>query len=206
MLSRHGFAVVAFLLLPVPAAAQEAPPAPPVPQAYTPPTASDRVNWVVEGTVSLPVIVVNAADSAWSTRVNWPHEWGPGARGFAKRFADEEAFGTVANSIEAGLGSLWGEDPRYRRAGEGSLWRRVHHAFMATVLAPHRDGHLAPAWARFAAEGGALRIENTWLPPSARTPNATAWRLGGDMAFRALSNVWDEFWPDVRKRIPARMK
>jgi hypothetical protein len=206
VLSRHGFAVVALVLLPLPAAAQEVPPAPTAPQLYTPPSASDRVNWVVEGTLSLPVIAVNAADSAWSTHVNWPREWGRGALGFSKRFADEEAFGTVSNSIEAGLGSFWGEDPRYRRAGEGSLWRRVHHAVMATVLAPRRDGHLAPAWARFAAEGGALQIENVWLPPSARTPNATAWRLGGDMAFRAMSNVWDEFWPDVRKRIPARMK
>ena len=175
---------------------------PSVPDAYTPPTASDRVNWVIQGAVSLPVIAVNAVDAAWSTRVNWPEEWGRSPAAFGKRFADEEGFGAVANTVEASLGAAWGEDPRYRRLGESrSAWRRLHHAVMATVLAPDRNGHPAPAWARLVAEGAGIRIEDTWLPPSARTPGARAWRVGGDAAFRALSNVWDEFWPDVRTRL-----
>ena len=203
---RRRLAVVAFWLLPAVAAAQETVPTLPVAPPYVPATPADRVNWVVQGTVSPRVLGVTAIDSAWSTYVNWPEEWGRGAAGFGRRFADEAAYGAICNTIEAGVGSLWNEDPRYRRVTERSLWRRVHHALTATVLAPRHDGRLAPAWARFGAIGATIEIQNTWLPPSARTPTSTAWRIADDLIWRAVSNVWDEFWPDVRKRLPAPVK
>src|SRR5262249_46839229 len=103
------------MLLPAIAAAQETVPAIPVAQPYIPPTSPDRVNWAVKGTLSLPVLGVTAIDSAWSTRANWPEEWGRTASGFGKRFADDAAYGAISSAIEAGAGSLWGEDPRYRR-------------------------------------------------------------------------------------------
>jgi hypothetical protein len=203
VLSRLGSGVLALVLLPAFAAAQGIVPTIPLAPLYVPPTPADRVNWAIQGTLSVPVLGVTAIDSAWSTRANWPEEWGRTASGFGKRFADDAAYGAISNAIEAGAGSLWGEDPRYRRVPERSTWRRVHHALMATVLAPHRDGTLAPAWARFGAIGAAIQIENTWLPPSARTPQATTWRVADDLMWRAVSNVWDEFWPDVRRRLPA---
>lgn len=206
VLSRVAAGVLALSLLPAFSAAQETAPTIPVSPVYVPPTFSDRVHWVVQGTVSVPVIGVNAIDSAWSTRVNWPKEWGRGPKGFARRFADETAYGTISDAIEAGVGTLWGEDPRYQRAAQGSNWHRAHHALVATVLAPRRDGHVALAWARFGAIGGAIEIQNAWLPPSARTPGATAWRVADDLIWRAAANVWDEFWPDIRRRLPASGK
>ena len=201
MLSRVGSGVLALALLPAPAAAQETIPAIAVSPIYVPPTPADRLNWAVQGTLSPPVLAVTAIDSAWSTRANWPEEWGRSASGFGKRFADDAAYGAISNTVEAAAGGLWGEDPRYRRVPERTTWRRFHHALMATVLAPRRDGHLAPAWARFGAIGTAIRIENTWLPPSARTPSSVGWRVADDLMWRAVSNVWDEFWPDVRRRV-----
>ena len=203
---RRGAGVFALVLLPAFAAAQVPVQGPAAGTPYTPPSGSDRVKWVVEGTVSLPVLVFNAGDSAVSTYANWPKEWGRGVAGFSKRFADEEAYSAVSGALEAGVGSLWGEDPRYRRSDQRGVWRRTRHTLLAAVVAPRSDGHLAPAWGRFAAEAGAIPIENTWLPPSARTASATAWRVGEDLMFRAVSNVWDEFWPDLRKRLPPALK
>jgi len=199
-------AVLALALLPVLAAARDPVQGPPTGAIYTPPTGRDRVNWVIEGTFSLPIVVFNAGDSAVSTYANWPKEWGRGIAGFSKRLADEEAYSAVSGALEAGAGSLWGEDPRYRRSDQHGVWGRARHTLFATVVAPRRDGHLAPAWGRFAAEAGAIPIENTWLPPSARTASATAWRVGEDVMFRAVSNLWDEFWPDLRKRLPPALK
>lgn len=193
-------------LLPAVVLAQDPSPPPPAPSLYVPASAGDRIKWVVEGTASLPVLGVNTVDAAWSTHIGRPREWGGGLKGFAHRFGDEEAYATVEDAIEAGVGAAWAEDPRYRRSGEGNPWRRLRHAMTATVLAPRRDGHLAPAWGRFSAIAAATEIENTWLPRSLRTPGETAWRVGDDLAGRALSNVWDEFWPDVRKWLPATRK
>jgi hypothetical protein len=205
VLSRLALGVLA-LLLPAVSTAQEVPQGSTVPPVYTPPTPQDRVNWVLEGTISLPVVIFNAGDSAVSTYKNWPKEWGRGVSGFSKRIADEEAYSAVSGGLEAGIGSIWGEDPRYRRAIHGGVFHRIGHTIVATFVAPRPDGHIAPAWGRFAAEGGAIEIENIWLPPSARTSSAMAWRVGEDFAFRAVSNVWDEFWPDLRKRLPARLR
>lgn len=189
-------------LLPTIATAQETVQTVTAAPQYVPPTASERVNWVIQGSVSLPVIGVNVGSSVWLTHTDSPLEWGRGIKGFGWRFGDAEVYGTVSDTIEASAGAIWGEDPRYRRSGQRSTWRRVHHAVMAVVLAPRRDGHLAPAWGRFAAIGAATQIENAWLPPSARTPGETAWRAADDVLSRALSNVFDEFWPDIRRWIP----
>jgi hypothetical protein len=207
VLSRIGLGIVALSLLAVPAGAQETL-VPPIAAAplYVPPTPADRLNWVIDGTASIPAIGVTAIDSAWSTRWNWPEEWGRGVKGFGRRFADETASGAISDAIEAGVGTLWGEDPRYQRAPPGTTWRRVRHALLATVVAPRRDGHLAPAWGRFGAIAGATQIQNTWLPRSARTPSSTAWRVADDFIWRGASNVWDEFWPDVRKRLSPALR
>ena len=44
-------------------------------------------------------------------------------------------------------------------------------------------------------------IENAWLPPSVTTPGQTALRSANGLLGRLVGNLWDEFWPDVRKRI-----
>lgn len=206
VLSRRCPVVLAIALIPALAAGQDVSADPPAPAAYTPPTSRDRVNWVVQGALSLPVVVFNTGDALVSTAANWPKEWGRGGSGFSKRLADEEAYSAMSGALEAGAGTLWGEDPRYLRSDRPDAWGRVRHTLVATVLTARRDGHLAPAWAHFAAEAGAIPIQNAWLPPSARTPGAMAWRVGEDLMFRALSNMWDEFWPDVRKRLPAPLK
>jgi hypothetical protein len=206
VVSRVAIGVLALQLLPAISTAQEVPQVSTAAPEYTSPTTQDRVNWVLEGTISLPVVVFNAGDSAVSTYKNWPKEWGRGAAGFSKRLADEEAYSAVSGALEAGIGSIWGEDPRYTRSNRAGVLRRIRHTVVYTFVAPRPDGHTAPAWGRFAAEAGAVEIENIWLPPSARTPSAIAWRVGEDFAFRVVSNVWDEFWPDLRKRLPAQLR
>jgi hypothetical protein len=172
------------------------------PDPYVPPTRADRVDWVVGGNTAPLALAVVAVDSAWGTVDNSPREWHRGLAGFSRRFADEEATGVISMSIESGLGSLWGEDPRYARLGGRRAWARMGYAVRTVVLAPRPDGHLAPAWARLAAAGAGNLIENTWLPPSGKTAQETAWRVADGFAGRLLSNVWTEFWPDIRRRLP----
>lgn len=70
------------------------------------------------------------------------------------------------------------------------------------VLAPRRDGHLAPAWGRFAGAVGSNVVQNTWLPSRLTTPKETALRIASSLLGRLASNVWLEFWPDLRRRLP----
>lgn len=210
MLLRHGVGLLIFALLPPIAAAQDIPgaTAPPVyaPPVYAPPTTGERVTWVIEGSTSLPALLFNAVGAGMATQANWPKEWGRGIKGLGFRFADEEGYATACNAIEAGVGAIWSEDPRYHPSAHRGLRRRARHALLATIVAPRRDGHLAPAWGRFGAIAATMGIENAWLPPSAKTPGQTAWRVADDLSGRLLSNLWDEFWPDVRGRLPVPLR
>jgi len=176
-------------------------PRPPAADAYVPITGGQRVEWVVAGTVGPRSLGVGAFAAGWQTAWNTPEEWRRGWRGFGKRYLSREADVTLSNSIEAGLGSLWGEDPRYLRAPRGRVTSRVGYALRSVVLAPRRDGHLAPAWGRYAANVANNLIENAWLPPSVTTPGQTTLRCATGFAGRLAGNLFSEFWPDIRQRL-----
>jgi hypothetical protein len=196
-----GFCVLTIVLLPPAARAQPAVVGGENPAVYTPITSAERVGWVMHGTVSVPAVGVGLFNSAWMTATDWPKEWSQNAGGFSRRYADGAGAGAIANSIEAGLGAFWGEDPRYIRSGRSGTWPRIRHAMTTVALAPRRDGHLAPAWGRLAGNLMGNAIENGWLPPSATTPRQTTVRIAGGLASRLVSNIWDEFWPDLRQRL-----
>jgi hypothetical protein len=169
--------------------------------AYVPITGLQRTNWIVNGTIGPRSLGVGVLADAWQTAFNVPEEWGRGWRGIGKRYLEREADVAISSTIEAGVGALWGEDPRYVRSGRRGLWPRVRYALKTVMLAQRPDGHLAPAWGRYAGNVFNNVIENTWLPPSATTPQQTAVRSVSGFLGRAGGNLFDEFWPDVRRRL-----
>jgi hypothetical protein len=165
---------------------------------YQPITSAERRAWAITGVAAPPNLGVGVLTAGLLTALNQPEEWQRSWSGFGKRYLEREADVAIGNTIEAGLGSLWGEDPRYRRSGSDRIWSRIGHAASRTVLAPGRDGRMRPAWARYAGKTLNTQIENTWLPPSATTARATAVRIADGFLGRFGGNLWGEFWPDVR--------
>jgi len=169
--------------------------------AYVPITGLERVHWIVDGIVGPRSLGVGVLGGIWQTGFNTPQEWGRTPSGFGKRYLEREADVAISNTIEAGLGAMWGEEPRYIPSGRRGLRPRVQYALKTAFLAQRRDGRLAPAWGRYAGNVFNNLIENSWLPPSATTPGETAIRSAEGMVSRMLGNLWEEFWPEVRKRI-----
>jgi hypothetical protein len=133
----------------------------------------------------------------WQTGFNTPSEWGRGASGIAKRYAQREADVAISNVLEAGLGTLWDQDPRYIPSGREGVWPRARYAIKTVVLAQRRDGSLKPAWGRYAGNIMNNLIENTWLPPSMTTGRKTAWRSGLGLLGRLGGNVCDLLLADL---------
>ena len=173
--------------------------------AYVPITPAQRVHWIVDGTVGpQSLFIVGPLSTAWQTAWNTPEEWGRGWSGIAKRYAQREADVAISNTIEAGLGALWGEEPRYIPSARKGIWPRARYALKTSVLSQGRDGRLRPAWARYAGNTLNNLIENAWLPPSQTTATQTAVRSGMGIVTRMGGNLWDEFWPDVVRRLKKR--
>ena len=170
-------------------------------------TGAERINWIVDGMLGPRSLAVGAITATWNTGLQIPDEWSRSPFAFRERYLQREADVAISNTLEAGLGALWGEDPRYIRAPRGSATRsRFAHAFKTVVLAPRADGQLKPAWGRFAGNVFNNVIENAWLPPSMTTPGQTALRSANGMLGRLAGNLWEEFWPDIRSRLSHRAR
>jgi hypothetical protein len=159
-----------------------------------------RVNWIVMGTIGpQSLLFVGPLSAGWNTRFNMPSEWGQSWSGFQKRYVQRLADVAISNTIEAGLGAIWGEEPRYIPSGRRGIKARARYVIVTTFMAQRPDGRLGPAWGRYAGNTLNNVIENTWLPPSATTRSQTILRSASGMLSRMGGNAWSEFWPDVRR-------
>jgi hypothetical protein len=111
----------------------------------------------------------------------------------------------VSNSLEAGLGSLWGEDPRYFRAAGQPLAKRLGHVFTSAFVARHAAGDTRPAYARYIAVSSTSFLSDTWRPPSQRSAADAGVRIGLSMVSRIVGNAFSEFLPDLRTRRSRQM-
>jgi hypothetical protein len=183
--------IVAFL--PVSAAAQ--------PSGATAISPRERVDWVVDGTIGRQSLLVGVIASTWDTGWKIPEEWPRDASGFSKRYLQREADVAISSTIEAGVGSLWGEDPRYHRSPTRGAWARTRYAMKTVLLAPRADGELGIAWGRISGNVFNNVIENAWLPPSVTTPGQTALRSAQGFVGRLIGNLWEEFQPEIRRHV-----
>jgi len=194
------FSLLISVLLPMAASAQPA--AKHEARIDTPMTGQERVDWIVDGTIGpKSLFVVGPIGTAWQTAWNTPEEWGQTWSGAGKRYLQREADVAISNTIEAGLGAIWGERADYIPSHLRGIKPRLGYALKTVFLAHRPDGHLAPAWGRYAGNTVNNLIENTWLPPSATTWQQTTWRSASGFGTRALGNVWEEFWPDASRRL-----
>jgi hypothetical protein len=192
--------LLAALLLPLSARAQPA--AKTEARSDQPMTAEERIDWIVDGTIGpKSLFVVGVIGTAWQTAWNTPSEWGQTWSGAGKRYLEREADVAISNTIEAGLGAIWGERANYIPSHKRGIKPRLGYALKTVFLAYRPDGHLAPAWGRYAGNTVNNLIENAWLPPSVTTWQQTTWRSASGFGTRALGNVWEEFWPDVSRRL-----
>lgn len=172
---------------------------------YQPATGSDRVKWFALTTAGpLSLLAAGPISSAWSTMLDTPKEYGPHWEGFGQRYGMRLTGLSTGNAMEAALGMLWGEDPRYFPSPTRGFGPRVKYVIRSSFVAPHRDGRWHPAYARFAGNVGSSFVSSTWRVPSENGLGSAAlrcfWGVVGDIA----GNAYTEFWPDVKRKVLRR--
>jgi len=148
---------------------------------YQPISNSERFRWAVHSTLGPKSLGVGVFSAAWRTSLNNPEEYGSHWGGYAKRYGVRLAGVATGNAIEAGVGKLCGEDPRYVHSIEGGTIRRIRHAAGMVFIARRRDGHRDLAYARYTGIVGNNFILNAWRPEgengvgAALTRSALGW-------------------------------
>lgn len=174
-------------------------------QNYQPLTSAERLKWFTNSTVgTTSLLAAGPVSSAWGTLFNNPEEYGPHWEGFGKRYGMRLTGVVTSNAMEAGLGSLWGEDPRYFRTEGKNFKGRVGHVVKATFLSYDSQGHARPAYARYMAVSGSNFLSNTWRVDSESQAGDALMRTMTGFLGRMAGNAFIEFWPDVKQRVLKR--
>jgi hypothetical protein len=168
---------------------------------YRPLTGAARARWVVVSTFGPESLMAGGFTAAWGTAFNFPEEYGPHWDGFAKRYGMRFTGVAASNTMEAGLGALWGEDPDYFPSPDRGFGSRVRHIFWMSVMAPRRNGHLEPAYARLIAYPASNFLSNTWRVSSEATTGHALARTGYAFLGKIGSNAFAEFWPSLRRAV-----
>ena len=206
--------IVSCLCLPF-AAAQEPPPPPETPAVdidspASPDTAavqvdspnwSDRRNVFFKKLYSPQAILETVPGTAFDTARGFPRQWGRGGLGISKRLGSQYGQFVVGETIELGVSALHREDPRYFRMPGGNFGPRLWHALASAIIVRGADGSKTIGLARLANVYGSWAIATSWNPPDQRNFGKIAANGTLGLGIKAGSNVFSEFWPDVKRRL-----
>jgi hypothetical protein len=169
--------------------------------SYQPITGRQRLQWAVKSTVGAESLTAGLFSAGIGTAMDHPREYGPHWDGFAKRYGMRFTGTATGNLMEASVGALWGEDPRYFRATGQSVKGRIKNVIVMTFVARRAGGELAPAYARYIATSGNNFISNAWRADSESSVGNACLRTALGFAGRVGSNAFAEFWPTLTKHL-----
>jgi hypothetical protein len=147
-----------------------------------------------------PGFVVEMA--AYAGAMHWmhmPEEWGQGASSYGKRVASAAGATAIRNVFAFALDSTLREDPRFRRSGQGNVFRRIGHATRETFVTRTDRGRARFAVSRFGSAVGAACLSNVWYPDRLNTFSSGMEQAAATIGLDLLGNVASEFWPDVKQ-------
>ena len=167
---------------------------------YVPITGKERLTWFVGSTVGVESLLFAGPFSAgWGTAFKSPPEYPANITGFAQRYGMRLTGVSTGNAMNATLGAIWGEDPRYFREPGLPFKKRVVNVLDLTFRAYYRDGERHFAYARLAGNAGSSFLSNTWRVPSETDWQSAVSRILLGVGGYAASNAFSEFLPDVFK-------
>lgn len=97
--------------------------------------------------------------------------------------------------------SLFRQDPRYFRSGEGKGGRRAWYAISRVFVARNDSGRAAPNVSQWVGSLAGAGLANAYYPQGDRTVGHTFARAGETIGVEAGINVLKEFWPDLQRKL-----
>lgn len=163
----------------------------------------DRKAWMLKQTLGPASLAGGAFSAGLGTWRDRPVEYGTNWKGFGQRYGLRLTGVATQNVLEAGLGAVLHEDPRYKKAS-GGFKARLASTLKQTIMVQRTDGTYGPAYARYAAISGGNFVSNAWRPDSEATVNGALSRTGygflGRLAGNAVAEFGGEAWRRIRRK------
>lgn len=173
---------------------------------FSPLTQGERTNLFLKSLIN-PWGYFKGAMSAgidqWNDK---PSEWGQGAQGYGKRFANITGQYSVQKAVTFLASSALHEDNRYFGSGEHGIWPRTRYALMSSVLARHDSGRRSISLSQLGGVAAGAFIARLWLPSSQSSAADGAVSFGISMGGNAATSVLKEFLPDLLRRVVPKQR
>jgi hypothetical protein len=150
-----------------------------------------------------PVTVVLAAAQAGVSQAdNQFAGYGQGAEGYGKRFgaafADQVSAGFFSNFLYP---TVFKDDPRYFRRGQGTFGRRFVYSLVQEVVCHTDSGGRAFNVSNVLGAFSSGGLSNVYYPSDDRGFKLTMSRSGLAVGYAAAGNLFNEFWPDIHRKL-----
>jgi hypothetical protein len=141
-----------------------------------------------------------AAEAGINQARNHPEDYGQGAEGYGKRYGAGLADGLTDGFFVTGVyPSLFRQDPRYYRLGDGGFAHRAGYAATRILVTRQDSGRKAFNFSEVLGSFSAAAYV-TYYPKSERDFSDVAQRAGIQFAFDAGFNVLKEFYPEIERK------
>ena len=171
---------------------------------FAPITHSEQLRHYLTGAFGPKALNKTAASAGIMQLRNAPKEWGRNPAGYGSRFGSAFAQHFIRGTLQYGASAALHEDNRYLPSGKKGFWKRTGYAASSTFLARRDNGKRRFSFSKIGSAGGAGFISRAWLPSSIATASAAASSCGLIIAFDAGSNMFREFWPDLKHHFGRR--
>jgi len=140
--------------------------------------------------------------AAQALLLNSSPELGSGFVGYRRYYWRTFADGVSGTFFtEAIVPTIMHEDPRYYTLGQGGFLRRTGYAISRAFVAKTDSGSTRFNFSEVVGNGLEAGLSNAYYPPQERGLSQTAANWGTQMESAVLNHVFQEFWPDIRKKL-----
>jgi hypothetical protein len=168
---------------------------------------SDKLRLFIGDTFDPISLLGIAYNSGLDQAQNFDPSFGQGAAGYAKRFAANLGSRTTTRFFtEFAYPTLFREDPRYYRLGQGNVSKRFWHAVGHAVITHRDSGHHGFNFSEWLGAGTGAAVSKAYHPDRENglgpIAQGVAFTILTDVGFDVLR----EFWPELAKkfRMPFR--
>jgi hypothetical protein len=168
---------------------------------FKPITAKQKMTIAAKDSFDYPVYPTAALFATLYQLENQNPSFGQGFKGYLKRFGTAYGDQMIGNMMTEGIfPSVFHQDPRYFRVGEGTKWHRTRMALQQIVICRTDTNHKTFNISEWGGNAFSTAISNAYYPDTrTASDNVSKWLIA--VATDSFSNILKEFWPDVKRRL-----
>ena len=134
--------------------------------------------------------------------LNSDPELGHGMKGYGRYYWRTFTDGVSGTFFtEAIVPAITHEDPRYYTMGKGGFFRRTGYAISRAFVTKTDSGGTSFSWSEVGGNALEAGLSNAYYPPQERGLSQTAGNFGTQMESAILNHIFQEFWPDIRRKL-----